>query len=225
MNINGLTFLDLDNVTIVSVAGVRSKEALKAIEYSTRNINFKSCKLLTPETLDCSNVEIIKINPINYEQYNKFIIYDLYKYIDTDYALIIQDDGFIINPECWTNDFLKYDYIGAPWPLPSDHWSFRDIFGNIIRVGNGGFSFRSKKLLSVASNRGIPWKEYYGMYNEDTFITCHNRHIYEEEGCKFAPLEIAVNFSKELEISENANVKTFGMHGVQRTIDFYKNLV
>ena len=225
MSPNERAFIDLDNVTIVSVAGVRGKESLKAIELSKRNINFKNSKLLTPDILESSDVEIIRINPIDYEQYNKFIIYDLYKYIDTDYALLVQDDGFITNPECWTNDFLNYDYIGAPWPLPQDNWSFRDIFGNIIRVGNGGFSFRSKKLLSVASKLDIPWKSYYGMYNEDAFITCYNRHIYEGEGCKFAPLEIAVKFSKELEINENANVKTFGIHGSQRTIDFYKNLV
>jgi hypothetical protein len=219
MNINERTFLNLDNVTIISVAGVRGKESLKAIEYSKRSINFKSCKLLTPEKLESSSIEIIKINPINYAEYNKFIVYDLYKYIDTDYALIIQDDGFITNPECWTNDFLKYDYVGAPWILPRDSFSYRDIFGNIIRVGNGGFSLRSKKLLSIASELDIPWKSYYGFYNEDGFIACHNRHIYEKEGCKFAPLEVAVNFSKELEIDENINIKTFGTHGVKNAFN------
>ena len=30
---------------------------------------------------------------------------------------MVQDiDGHIVNPHLWTNEFLKYDYIGAPWP-------------------------------------------------------------------------------------------------------------
>ena len=206
---------ELDNITIVSVAGVRGEQSLKAIEHSIQKIKFKHKKLLTPENLNSSNVEIIKINPISYEEYNKFIVYDLYKYIDTDYALIIQDDGFVTNPDCWSDDFLNYDYIGAPWILPLDDFSYRDAFGNIVRVGNGGFSLRSKKLLSVADELNIPWKSYYGFYNEDGFIACHNRHIYEHEGCKFAPLEVAVNFSKELEIPENVGIKTFGVHGIK----------
>ena len=31
--------------------------------------------------------------------------------------LIVQDDGFIINKNLWDEEFLSYDYIGAPWPL------------------------------------------------------------------------------------------------------------
>ena len=65
----------------------------------------------------------------------------LKKYIDTDFCLIIQGDGFVIHPENWTDEFLKYDYIGAPWRNLA-HYSF-------IRVGNGGFSLRSKKLLKI----------------------------------------------------------------------------
>jgi hypothetical protein len=147
---------ELYNVTIISVTGVRGKQTLRAIEYSTEKIKFKYKKLLTPENLKSSDVEIIKINPISLEEYSKFIVYDLYKYIDTDYALIIQEDGFIINPDCWTDDFLNYDYIGAPWILPLDDFSYRDAFGNIVRVGNGGFSLRSKKLLSIADELNIP---------------------------------------------------------------------
>ena len=54
--------------------------------------------------------------------------------------LIIQHDGFILNHKAWDNEFLNYDYIGAPV-----YW-----MGNkLIEVGNGGFSLRSKKLLKI----------------------------------------------------------------------------
>ena len=113
----------------------------------------------------------------------------------------------------WTSNFLNYDYIGAPWPIPNDDFSYRDYFKNIIRVGNGGFSLRSKKLLSLAEELKLDWKSYFGYFNEDGFICCHNRHIYEENGCKFAPIEVAKIFSHESYIPEIGDVKTFGFHG------------
>lgn len=43
------------------------------------------------------------------------MIKELNKYIETDYVLIVQYDGFILNPKAWMDEFLEYDYIGAPW--------------------------------------------------------------------------------------------------------------
>jgi hypothetical protein len=214
--------INLENVTLIAVACVRVERTLKALKYSKKNINFKSVKLLTNEEISDDEIEIIKINNLDYEQYNKFIVYDLYKYIDTTHALIIQDDGFVVNPEKWDDVFLNYDYIGAPWPLPNDSFSYRDPFGNIIRVGNGGFSLRSKKILSLAKNLNLEWKSYFGFYNEDGFFTCHNRNLYEENGCKFAPIEIASLFSHEIQIPETQGIIPFGFHGKN---NIYNNLI
>jgi hypothetical protein len=214
--------INLENVTLIAVACVRVERTLKALKYSKKNINFKSVKLLTNEEISDDEIEIIKINNLDYEQYNKFIVYDLYKHIDTTHALIIQDDGFVVNPEKWDDVFLNYDYIGAPWPLPNDSFSYRDPFGNIIRVGNGGFSLRSKKILSLAENLNLEWKSYFGFYNEDGFFTCHNRNLYEENGCKFAPIEIASLFSHEIQIPETQGVIPFGFHGKN---NIYNNLI
>jgi hypothetical protein len=39
------------------------------------------------------------------------------------------------------------------------------------------------------------------------------RHVFEEHGCKFAPLEVAKYFSRESEIPENKDIeKTFVFH-------------
>jgi hypothetical protein len=205
--------IDLKNVTLISVACIRVDRTLKALKYSKKNINFKSVKLLTNEDIFDDEIEIIKINNLNYEQYNKFIVYDLYKYIDTTHALIIQDDGFVVNPDKWDDIFLNYDYIGAPWPSPTDSFSYRDSFGNIIRVGNGGFSLRSKKILSLSEKLNLEWKSYFGFHNEDGFFTCHNRNSYENNGCKFAPVEIAALFSHEIQTPETIGITPFGFHG------------
>lgn len=205
--------LQLNNVTLVSVAGVRAQESLNAIKYSRKGIDFAKSILITPEELKDEEIEIIKCEPLDYEKYNHFIVYNLHKYIDTDYAIIIQDDGYIVNPDKWQDEFLEYDYIGAPWPMPQDDYSFKDHFGNLQRVGNGGFTLRSKKLLSLASKLNLEWKSYYGYYNEDGFFCCHNRHIYEKHGCKFADINIASKFSHETPISETIGITPFGFHG------------
>ncbi len=57
------------------------------------------------------------------------------------------------------------------------------------------------------------WRSYFGYFNEDGFITCHNRKWLESQGCMFAPIEVAKHFSRELDIPENEDVeKPFVFH-------------
>jgi hypothetical protein len=214
--------INLENITLVAVACVRVDRTLKALKYSKRGINFSECLLITNEDIIDDEIKVIKIDKLDYEQYNKFIVYNLVDYIKTDFALIIQDDGFVINPHLWNDEFLDYDYIGAPFPIPNDNISYRDNIGRIVRVGNGGFSLRSKKLLGVAKKLNLEWKSYYGYYNEDGFICCHNKTTYENEGCVYAPIEIAKYFSHEILISEVQGINPFGFHGKN---SHYNNLL
>jgi hypothetical protein len=112
------------------------------------------------------------------DDWNRKIIYELHNYIVTDYALLIHSDGYVINPQAFRPDFLDYDYIGAPWPLPSDSYSYRDSAGSVVRVGNS-VSLRSKRILELPSQLGLEWRSYYGNTNEDGFLCCHNRQILE----------------------------------------------
>ena len=204
--------IKLENVTIAAVACVRTSETIKALKYSMLGIEFKKAILLTSDDITDNEIEVVKIDKLDYEGYNRFIVYELHKYIETDYVLIVQDDGYVISPQMWRDEFLKYDYIGAPWGLPTDNFSFRDPFNNIIRVGNGGFSLRTKKLLSLPTKLNLEWKPYFGFYNEDGFFTCHNRHLFEKEGCVFAPLDVAKYFSHESQIPEIRGIQPFGFH-------------
>ena len=130
------------------------------------------------------------------QAYSKFILQELHKHIHTDFVLIVQWDGYIINPDAWSDQFLDYDYIGAVWPWHPEG----------KRVGNGGFSLRSKKLCELTASPDFA----YADLNEDDLI-CHvNKDFLENHGIKFAPEEIARYFSFERELS---NIKTFGFHG------------
>jgi len=215
--------IDLNNITLVLASSVNIDRSIKSLLYSMRGINFESVKLFTDLDVNPGdNIEVIKIPKLDYDGYSKFITYELHKFIETDFVLITQDDGFVINPECWSKDFIDYDYIGAPWPLPNDNFSYRDSFGNIVRVGNGGFSLRSKKLLKLPTDLNLEWKSYFGFFNEDGFFTCHNRHIFEQHGCVFSPIEVAANFSHEFKIPETDGINPFGFHGKN---SIYYNLI
>lgn len=212
--------VELKNVTLIGIAGTLAEQTLKAIEYSSRKLKFGAVKLITPHKVKSKSCEIVECEPLNYEQYNHFVVYRLHEYVDTEFALLVQNDGYVVNADRWKDEFLQYDYIGAPWPMPMDEYSFRDLEGNIHRVGNGGFSLRSSKLLKLPTELGFEWKEYYGNYHEDGFICVHHRKALEKAGCIFAPIEIAKHFSHETEVPETYGTIPFGFHG--RNNYYYK---
>jgi hypothetical protein len=130
------------------------------------------------------------------EAYGNFVIHHLPQFIETDFILIAHYDGFILNGDQFSPHFYHYDYIGAPW-----HWTEN-------AVGNGGFSWRSKKLCLAAREVGvgISMKE-----PEDAFICREKRGILEQQyGCSFPDVGLASHFSFETMIPR---FRTFGFHG------------
>ncbi|WP_052467085.1 DUF5672 family protein [Psychroserpens damuponensis] len=169
--------LNLENVTLLGVDCVDLNRLICAADISETFINFKSVKLLTHfESSDSRVVKIPQITSI--EAYSEFMIKELYKYVDTDFVLVFQYDGFVINPNRWSNNFFDYDYIGAPC-----FWG----------MGNGGFSLRSKRLLHILKEE----KRIVDYHPEDLKICKTYRPELEAQGITFAPKEIAQKFSVE----------------------------
>jgi glycosyltransferase involved in cell wall biosynthesis len=206
--------IKLSNVTLVALATRNVEETLQALIYSCRDIEFGSVKLLSHFTpyglepyINFSRIEKIK----SIDDWSYKVIYDLNSYIDTEFALLVHADGFVVNSSSWKNEFLEYDYIGAPWPLPTDNFSYRDVNSEIVRVGNS-VSLRSKRLLELPIKLRLPWEPYCGSYNEDGFICVKNKHIYEAYGMRFAPLDVAKYFSHEVMIPEVQGINPFVFH-------------
>lgn len=194
-----ITKIKLPNVTLCCIGSEPYREEQQhALDYSSRYIEFGSIKNIIVDTK-------------NIDEWNKAVVFDLGEHIETEYALLIHPDGFVVHPEIWNSAWLKYDFIGAPFPLPTDDFSYRDINGKIQRVGNS-VSLRSKKLLDLPKKIGMEWKPFHGFFNEDGYISVNMRHVFEEHGCVFAPLEEAIFFSKEMPIPENKGVETFAFH-------------
>lgn len=209
-----LNKIDLPTVTLVAMATRDVDATLQALRYSMRGVNFGSVKLIshyTPFGLD-ADIEFFRINKItSIDEWSYKIVYELNNYVTTDFALLVHADGFVVNPEEWRKEFLEYDYIGAPWPLPRDDFSYRDKFGNLIRVGNS-VSLRSKRLLELPTKLPISWEPDNGFFNEDGFICVKNRHLFEAARMKFADLNIAKYFSHESMIPEVRGIRPFAFH-------------
>lgn len=206
--------LNLKNITLVALTSVRLESTIRALMYSSKDIEFGKIKLL-------SDIEPSEVpSKITYEktkksssidEWNYNIIYNLPNHIDTEFALLIHDNGFVVNPKSWKDEFFDYDYIGAPWPLPNDDFSYRDINGNVIRVGNS-VSLRSKKLLDIPLTKKLEWKPFYGFTNEDGFICVNYRHEYINESCRFADINVAKYFSHETPMDLFEDIEPFCFH-------------
>lgn len=210
--------LQLFNVTLCAMTSVLVEETLKAMEYSMRGIDFGDAMIITheqPKKMP-KNIRYAYIDALtDIDGFNYKTVYDMGDYIKTDFALLVHYDGFVVNPNMWRDEFLDYDYIGSPWPLPNegDTTTYRDIYGNLCRVGNS-VSIRSKRLMDFPKKAKIPWTPEKGWFNEDGFICCRNRHLFEEAGMHFAPLELAIYFGHENMIPEieGKGIRPFVFH-------------
>jgi hypothetical protein len=213
--------LDLSNVTLIAMTSVKIPQTIKALQYSSKGIKFGAIKIISdiePDNIPDDIIHEYTEKMSNIDDWNYSIIYKLGKHIETEFAILIHDDGFIINPKSWRSEFLEYDYIGAPWPLPMDNFSYRDINGEIIRVGNS-VSLRSKKLIDLPVTLNLEWKPFHGYYNEDGFICVNYRHIYKEHGMKFADIDVAKYFSHETQLPETIGIEPFAFHGRKGLFD------
>ena len=203
--------LKLPNVTLAAMTSVSVYETVKALEYSMRGIEFGEVVLISdkkpfylPKTIKFKYTpKLTSIDDFNYR-----LVYELGDYIDTDYVLLVHHDGFVIHPEKWRDEFLDYDYIGSPWPIPSDGkmHCFHDVYGNWVRVGNS-VGIRSKRLMEYPRQAGFEWvKNEEDLYNEDVFICCMHKHDFEAAGMRFAPMEVAKYFGHEMTIPEIEDV-------------------
>jgi len=202
--------ITLKDVTLCAIGAEKYKESQqKMLDYSSQGIEFGAVKNI-----------IVPTNTI--DEWNRAVVFDLGDHIDTEFALLIHPDGGICHPEMWRDEWLKYDFIGSPFPLPTDDFSYRDINGVIQRVGNS-VSLRSKKLMQLPKQLGMEWKQFHGFWNEDGYISVNMRHIFEEHGCKFAPFEEALLFGRECELPENKGLKTFAYHKTMGENSKYPN--
>jgi hypothetical protein len=108
--------------------------------------------------------------------------------IPTETFLVFQTDS-MINPrnKDLLGKFMKYDYVGAPWP-----WK---------KVGNGGFSLRKKTKMLEILRASPPPNEY-----ED--------HIFSYGTDSVKPWKPDFEEAKEFSVETVYSPRSFGIHKV-----------
>jgi ADP-heptose:LPS heptosyltransferase len=188
----------LDRITMVIIDTVNYGKAVNAIQKSLEQIEPARTIFFTDIELNINlPVEFVKIPPLGSKaEYSHFVIKELWRYIETDFVLIIQHDGYVLNGESWDDKFYDADYIGASW-LESDGWN----------VGNGGFSLRSQRLQAILGNDS----QIQIWHPEDnTICRIYRAYLEVRDKIKFANDDLADHFSFELRFPI---YNTFGFHG------------
>jgi hypothetical protein len=185
---------------LIIVDGVDYARAKTALLHCTALCDFADARILTHLPSDDHFRHQIKPIESIYD-YSEFVIKELANYFATAHVLLAQWDGFVWQTGMWSDEFLVYDYIGAPWP---DKFLVKGIPRH-FNVGNGGFSLRSRRLQEFL--RDDPNIIVHKV--EDVAICQLNRAYLEVKGFTFAPVEVARRFSWELLDQQPA----FGAHG------------
>ncbi|SAK81099.1 hypothetical protein AWB77_04034 [Caballeronia fortuita] len=221
---------DFGNITVVSVTGLNdTRGAVNALELTRRQMRGARALLLSPHVPDAlpSGIRHREIDAMDYFGYSRFIMFDLWKFIDTPFTLIVQDDGWLLDIGNWSDEFFGYDYIGAPLATGQvetrhgatslsgfgwiEHLNKPDT---IVRpVLNGGFSLRSRRLLralidhpeigadyppaSASNSEPAQTERHATIANEDVQLSVVLRPRLEAVGLKFPPPELCARFAVE----------------------------
>ena len=192
--------VNLPQVTLVAVTSVAHEATLRAIERCTAQADFAAVLFISdrlPPRASTPAVTWHQIAPLaSREAYSHFLLTELHNHVKTSHALCIQWDSWILEGAQWREEFLVYDYIGAPWP---------HIQGPQA-VGNGGFSLRSHRLLAACAQLGF----FHDEAEDLAICRTHRQELESHFGVVFAPEDLARRFAYE-RYAPSGN--EFGFHG------------
>lgn len=192
--------IDLPDVTLCAVDCVNPILALRALDICMCQCRFGDALFFSDsagqyQLPGCRMIDIPRLS--SRADYSRFVIKELAGHVATSHLLLVQWDGYVINGAAWRDEFLTVDYIGAPWRFHND----------AHRVGNGGFSLRSKRLLDALRDPRI-----VDLDPEDDAICRRYRPLLEQShGIRFASVELARKFAFE---TMEPDGKPYGFHGL-----------
>jgi hypothetical protein len=201
---------DLRSVTLCAADSHAVSLTLRAMRLSAGHCRFGDAILFTdaeiPPSLEerfAGEESPVRVQPIpplqSRAEYSAFVIRELVQHVTTSHVLIVQWDGWIVDPSAWDAAFLDYDYVGAPWGRYNDG----------MDVGNGGFSLRSRRLMEVLQL--APFAPVAEIPEDELIGRVWRPMLEQHHGIRFAPPEIAARFSCERVLP---NGLTFGFHGL-----------
>ena len=135
--------LQLPTVQLTIIDCLEVEKSLKVLEKCQEKIDFGAVKFLS--NIPNDSPYWVEIKPLkSLVAYSIFMLTKFHEYIDLPMVQIVQRDGFIINAESWNDDWLGVDFLGG-------------LYMQMDRVGSGGFSLRSKKIMRDVSKTLPDW--------------------------------------------------------------------
>lgn len=209
--------LQLPTVTLLIIDCIDVPRAIRVLERCKQKADFGAVKLLTSIPNEYHHAE--RIMPLNsLIAYSIFMLTRVHEYVNTEHMLIVQRDGFILNPSSFDVRWLELDYIGP-------------LFVQYDKVGSGGFSLRSKELMVAVSKYVPKWdgsqqhadilQKELGFYEDG--VICLGKFKYHH---RIATPEQAANFAH----GGNRNPvyfreRPFGFHRTFAEIDFKTGVI
>jgi len=130
--------------------------------------------------------------------WSKCFWFEVSLHMRTSHALCIQWDSWVVAPEMWTDEFLRYDYVGAPW------W-----YKDGMNVGNGGFCLRSTRLMRFIRKHRA---QFPCITDLDDDLFCRKyRPTIQGAGFEWSPDDLALRFAFET-TRPDKSARHFGFH-------------
>ncbi len=193
--------LRLPDVTLVLIETREHDLALMALEDCERHARFGDVVVFTDRPSQFMRADRRVINVPDWPNkvgWSRCFWTDVALNVHTSHSLGIQWDSWIVDPSMWRDEYLRYDYIGAPW------W-----YQNGLNVGNGGFSLRSTKLLRYVHKH----RAQFPVVNDlDDDLFCRKyRTALQDAGFEWAPEALAYDFAFEC-VRPDPMARHFGFH-------------
>ena len=108
--------MSFTDITVVGITGADSytEGTMYAVARSCAELPGSRGLLISPSCPQGlpENIRHQPCRPFGYLEYNLFVLYQLMYYIETDYCLIVQNDGWVLNGQNWQDEtFAKFPKI------------------------------------------------------------------------------------------------------------------
>jgi len=205
--------IKIPDVTLLAISSTEEEGSIKSLVKCCEQIEFGDVKFVShkkPESMPdfitweyCPEIK-------SYREFDQYVFPYMGEHVQTSHMLMVQTHAYILHPELWDDNWLVYDFIGAPWQERPEFISVST--GEMVRVGNGGFSLRSKKLLDLPLKLNLPVVIDRGYSSDDGLINSYYRKIFLDNGIKYPSVDVAAKFAFENIVPENIGIIPFGFH-------------
>lgn len=195
--------LELPDVTLVLIETREHDLAELALRDCERKVVFGDVLVFTDRVSQFQRADRRVIPVPDWDKkigWSKCFWMDVPLHVRTSHALCIQWDSWVVDTGAWQDEFLQYDFVGAPW------W-----YQDGLNVGNGGFCLRSARMMRyIRKNRS----SYPVVTDLDDDLFCRRyRPGLQAAGFEWAPEPIAQAFAFEI-VRPNKEQRHFGFHAV-----------